>query len=87
MNSRNTDTDSEVLARYLSRIGTGTQLLALFTILFGGIVAADGVYPVVSASYTTILAAGALIFAASSHFEVKALEARLNAREAWFCPK
>ncbi len=86
MNSRTTDTDSEVLARYLSRIGTGTQLLALFT-TSGGIVAADGVYPVVSASYTTILAAGALIFAASSYFEVKALEARLDARESRSCPK
>lgn len=81
MDSRPQHTDSESLAKYLSRIGTGTQVLALAIILIGGMVAADGVYPVVSASYTMILAAGALVFAASSYFEVKALEARLDARD------
>ncbi|QLK27697.1 hypothetical protein HYG81_08870 [Natrinema zhouii] len=43
--------------------------------------AADGIYPMISASYTMILAAGALVFAASSYFEVKALEARFDARD------
>lgn len=81
MDSRRQYADSESLAKYLSRIGTGTQVLALAIILIGGVVAADGIYPVVSASYTMILAAGALVFAASSYFEVMALKARIDTQD------
>ena len=74
-------TNADALARYLARIGTGTQILATTVILGGPLIAADGIYPVLSSSLPTILASGALLFAASSYFRVKALEARLDARD------